>query len=138
MRRFFLLDEDRAAAARYGGNVNAWHKLSLPGATCHTCGVTWSSAGHEYPCVDLSRLAEREQFERARPEPFPEFARLRELVRPLAPPNSMLPPGTGFGPLVGRASGEFGPISWVGGLKLLVRREALERLQVEGVRGLLG
>ncbi len=138
MRRFFVLSEDMAAAAKYGGGIDGWHKLSLPGARCHTCGVTWAGAGHEYPCVDLSQLAERKAFEKARPEPFAEFARLRELVRPLAPPHAELPPGTGFGPLVGRAFGELGSITWVGGLKLVVRRDALERLQAEGVRGLLG
>ena len=137
MSRFFLLDEDRAAAAKYKNTLDAWSKLGLPGSRCHTCGVTWATSGHEFPCVDLSQLPERKEFEKARPEPFAEFARLRELVRPLAPPGAELPPGTGFGPLVGRASGEFGPIEWVGGMKLLVRRDALERLQAEGVRGLL-
>ncbi|HZI16847.1 MAG TPA: double-CXXCG motif protein [Myxococcus sp.] len=138
MTRFFWMTEDMRVATRYGGVVNAWHQLSLPGVRCHTCGATWTSVGHEYPSVDLSQLPERYEFENARPEPFPEFARLRELVRPLVPPDASLPPGTGFGPLVGRASGDFGPIVWVGGGKLLVRRDALERLQAEGVRGLLG
>lgn len=50
------------------------------------------------PCVDLSQLPERREFEKPRPEPFHEFARLRELVRPLAPANAALPPGTLFGP----------------------------------------
>ncbi|MCY1018937.1 double-CXXCG motif protein [Pyxidicoccus sp. MSG2] len=138
MTRFFWLTEDRAVTAKHGGEIDAWHKLVLPGVRCHACGVTWSDVGHEYPSIDLSQLPEHREFEKARPEPFPEFARLRELVRPLAPPNAELPPGTGFGPLVGRASGTFGPIVWVVGRKLLLRRDALERLQAEGVRGLLG
>lgn len=83
-------------------------------------------------------MPERREFEKARPEPFPEFARLRELVRPLAPPDAALPPGTRFGPLVGPASGKFGPAAWQGSSLLLLRRDALERLQAEGVRGLLG
>jgi uncharacterized double-CXXCG motif protein len=105
---------------------------------CHACGATWSSSGHSYPCVDLSDLPERREFEKARPEPFVEFARLRELVRPLAPANAELPPGTDLGPLVGRASGKFSAFVWVSGLLLLVRREVLEILQAEGLRGLLG
>jgi len=137
MTRYFWAREDRAAAAKYGGNFNAWHELGLPGVRCPTCGATWSDVGHYYPSIDLSQLAERKEFVKARPEPFSEFARLRELVRPLAPPNAELPPGTGFGPVTGSASGSFGPLSWVGELKLLVRRDALERLQAEGVRGLL-
>ncbi|HZI12834.1 MAG TPA: double-CXXCG motif protein [Myxococcus sp.] len=136
MSRFFWVREDREAAARYGGYFKAWHEWVLPGAKCYTCGVTWAGAGHQYPCVDLSQLPERREFEKPRPEPFAEFARLRELVRPLAPPDAELPPGTGFGPLEGSALGEFGPLAWVVGQKLLLRREVLERLQAEGVQGL--
>jgi uncharacterized double-CXXCG motif protein len=138
MSRIFWLRPDKATAAKYNGGFDGAHRWGLPGVRCHACGATWSGSGHEYPCVDLSQLPERRDFEKARPEPFPEFARLRELVRPLAPPDATLPPGTGFGPLVGRASGEFGPFGWWGSSLLLVRRGALERLQAEGVRGLLG
>ncbi|NVJ19059.1 double-CXXCG motif protein [Myxococcus sp. AM010] len=136
MSRFFWMQEDKVAAAKYGGEINAWHKLSLPGVSCGTCGETWANTGHEYPCIDLAQLPARNEFARPRPEPFPEFVRLRELVRPLVPPDAELPPGTGFGPLVGRARGAFGPIAWVGGQKLLVQRDALSRLHFEGVRGL--
>ncbi|MCP3139906.1 SitI6 family double-CXXCG motif immunity protein [Pyxidicoccus xibeiensis] len=134
MTRFFWLREDKAVTASY----DAAHRWGLPGVMCPTCGATWASAGHQYPAVDLSQLPERREFERARPEPFSEFARLRELVRPLAPPNAALPPGTTFGPLVGRASGRFGAFTSQGSIRWLVRRDALERLQAEGVRGLLG
>lgn len=137
MTRFFWLRQDEATAATYDGEFDAAHRWSLPGVRCHTCGATWGGAGHQYPCVDLSQLPEHREFEKARPEPFPEFARLRELVRPLAPPHATLPPGTAFGPLVGRAFGKFGPFGWWGSSMLLVRRDALERLQAEGVRGLL-
>jgi uncharacterized double-CXXCG motif protein len=138
MTRFFWLREDKAATARYSGEFNAAHRWGLPGVECSTCGATWGDAGHDYPGVDLTQLPERRAFETARPEPFPEFARLRELVRPLAPPNAELPPGTHFGPLVGTAHGDFGPFTWLGSSQLLVRREVLERLHTEGVRGLLG
>ncbi|NMO18139.1 hypothetical protein HPC49_50740 [Pyxidicoccus fallax] len=139
MTRFFELTTNEAVAReRYGGNFDASHKWGLPGVSCHTCGSTWASSGHQYPAVDLSQLPERREFEKARPEPFAEFARLRERVRPLAPPNATLPPGTEFGPLVGRASGKFGPFTSQGDMLWLVRRDALERLQAEGVRGLLG
>jgi uncharacterized double-CXXCG motif protein len=137
MSRFFWIEEDKVAAALHGGSFDAWHPWRLPGVSCPTCGATWSDVGHYYPSIDLSHLAERKDFVKARPEAFAEFARLRELVRPLAPPHAELPPGTGFGPVTGSASGKFGPLAWVGELKLLVRREALERLQAEGVRGLL-
>ena len=138
MTRFFELREDSAATARYKGDLNATHKWALPGVECSTCGATWSGWGDDYPSVDLSHLPERREFERARPEPFSEFARLRELVRPLAPPGSELPPGTQFGPLVGTAHGDLGPLTWQGDSLLLLRRDTLERLRAEGVRGLLG
>jgi uncharacterized double-CXXCG motif protein len=134
MQRFFSMREDKAVTASY----NATHKWRLPGVRCHTCGATWASPAHHYPAVDLSQMPERREFEKARPEPFPEFARLRELVRPLAPPNAALPPGTNFGPLVGPASGEFGPFTSQGDILWLVRSDALDRLHAEGVRGLLG
>jgi uncharacterized double-CXXCG motif protein len=137
MSGFFWVDEDDAVAAKYGGEVHGGRKWKLPGAKCHTCGATWSGAGHKYPCVDLSQLPERREFEKARPEPFTEFARLRELVRPLAPPNAVLPPGTGFGPLEGHASGKLAAFSWVIDV-LLVHRDALESLQAEGMQGLIG
>lgn len=137
MSRFFWVDEDRAVVDRYGGEAHGAHQWGLPGARCDTCGVIWSGAGHKYPCVDLSQLPEQREFLKARPEPFCEFARLRELVRPLAPPNAVLPPGTGFGPLTGTAFGKLPVFSWVIEV-LLVRRDALGCLQAEGVRGLLG
>jgi uncharacterized double-CXXCG motif protein len=137
MSRFFWVREDRAVADRCGGEAHGSHQWGLPGASCHTCGVTWSSSGHKYPCVDLSQLPEQREFLKARPEPFPEFARLRELVRPLAPPNAWLPPGTGFGPLLGTCVGKLPAFAWIAEV-LLAHRDALERLQTEGARGLLG
>lgn len=136
MSRFFWLREDKAERARFNGSFDAAHRWGLPGVMCPTCGNTWAGSGHHYPGVDLSQLPERKEFEKARPEPFAEFARLRELVRPLAPPGVVLPPGTEMGPLVGRASGEFGPVAWQGSSLMLLRRDALERLQADGVRGL--
>ena len=135
MSRFFWVDEDDAVVEKYGGEVHGAHRWKLPGARCHTCGATWGGVGHTYPCVDLSALPERREFEKARPEPFTEFARLRELVRPLAPSNAVLPPGTRFGPLVGTAFGKLPAFAWI--IKvLLVHRDVLERLQSEAMRGL--
>ncbi|AGC41431.1 hypothetical protein MYSTI_00072 [Myxococcus stipitatus DSM 14675] len=138
MRRFFWVDEDNAVAARYGGRVDASHRWRLPGMLkCPTCGATWSGMGHHFPGVDLSRLPGHREFEKARPEPLPELERLREQVRPLVPPHTKLPPGTGLGPLEGTASGKLPAFTWVVDL-LLVQRGGLERLEAEGVRGLQG
>ncbi|WP_426756213.1 double-CXXCG motif protein [Myxococcus sp. Y35] len=137
MTRFFWLGEDTTVAANQAGSIDAWHKWGLPGVHCPTCGATWSDVGHEYPCVDLSHLPERALFEQPRPEPFSEFSRLREQVRPLAPPHAALPPGTGFGPLTGKVTGRLGSIAWVDQLLLLVQPHVMKRLQDEGVEGLV-
>ncbi len=69
---------------------------------------------------------------------FEAFERLREWVRPLVPPGVPIRPGTRFGPLVGSARGRFGQICLFYADALIIRREALEQLQAEGLRGLLG
>ncbi len=134
MTRYVWLSEEEP----YTASIDAANKWSLPGVKCSGCGATWGGAGHQYPGVDLSQLPEREKFVRPWPVPDTELARLRELVRPLAPPGAKLPPGTSFGPLEGRASGKFRPFTSDGDITWVVRRDALERLQAEGVRGLQG
>lgn len=74
----------------------------------------------------------------ARAEPIEEYERLCELVRPFLPPGALLKPGTSLGPLVGRAQGRFGPLAAPYPWWLLVQREALEKLQADGLRGLKG
>ncbi|MCP3169670.1 SitI6 family double-CXXCG motif immunity protein [Myxococcus qinghaiensis] len=137
MSRFYWVNEDKSVRAKHGGYVDARHTWGLPGLHCHECGATWSAVGHDYPSVDLSVLPEHTEFVTPRPEPMTEFIRLRELVRPYVPEGTALPPGTNFGPLTGRAVGNFGAIAWLG-TRLLSRADALDRLQAEGVRGLLG
>ncbi|HLL02645.1 MAG TPA: double-CXXCG motif protein [Myxococcaceae bacterium] len=134
MRRFYWLRPDEAS----NGDVSAAHKWGLPGIHCPTCGTTWADGSDAYPSVDLSALPEMREFEVSRPEPFAEFARLREIVRPLMPPGVPLEPGTEIGPLVGTASGTFTPLFMQNPWTLLALREALEQLQAEGLRGLKG
>ncbi len=94
--------------------------------------------GLQYPCVDVSTLPERKKLDRPWSVPFTEFARLRELVRPLTPQGALLEPGTVFGPLEGTGSGYFGQLFMQNPWSLYIRRDAFERLQAAGVRGLLG
>lgn len=56
----------------------------------------------------------------------------------MGPPGCVLEPGAGLGPLVGNARGSFGSLVSPDPWWLLVRREALEKLQAEGLRGLKG
>ncbi|MCP3168774.1 SitI6 family double-CXXCG motif immunity protein [Myxococcus qinghaiensis] len=136
MRRFFWVDEDYAVTAKYRGYVNASHRWGLPGLLkCPTCGATWGGLGHHFPGVDLTQLPEHREFEKARPEPFPEFTRLRELVRPLVPPQAALPPGTSFGPLVGTSVGKLPDFVWLLDV-LLLDQEMVEQLQIGGLQGL--
>jgi hypothetical protein len=90
--------------------------------------------------VDLSHLPGQEQkkYLARLEEDYAEFERLREQVRPLAPPGVHLWPGTGFGPMKGSARGEFGPLVLAHSWNLLMRREPMERLQAEGLHGLKG
>ncbi|WP_043430277.1 SitI6 family double-CXXCG motif immunity protein [Cystobacter fuscus] len=135
--RYFRVEEDRSS--RYTGDVDGAHKWGLPGIfCCPVCQATWSGGSKTYPSVDLTSVSQRADFEEARAEPIEEYERLSEMVRPHLPSGAIVEPGSSFGPLVGTARGSFGsfvtPVPWW----LLVRREALEKLQAEGLRGLKG
>jgi uncharacterized double-CXXCG motif protein len=134
---YFVVEEDKAAG--YTGFVDAAHQWGLPGIRhCPGCEATWGAGAKAYPSVDLTPLTSLADFETARAEPIEEYERLCELVRPFLPPGALLEPGAGFGPLVGTAQGRFGQFVSNYSCLLLVRREALEKLQAEGLRGLKG
>lgn len=136
MTKFYRLRAPRQS--QYTGNLNATHKWRLPGVRCPECGATWAGSATGYPSVDLSSHPEEKEFKKPRPEPFDEFVRLRELIRPLAPPGAQLLPGAKFGPLVGTATGSFSPLFLYYEEMPLIHRETLERLQAEGAQGLRG
>jgi uncharacterized double-CXXCG motif protein len=135
--RYFKVKEDRSEG--YTGSIDGVHKWSLPGLlNCPVCKATWSVDSKVYPSVDLTPVAALADFETPRPEPIEEYERMCELVRPLLPPGAVLAPGAAFGPFVGKAQGRFGayaaPLSWWP----MMQREALEKLQADGLRGLKG
>ncbi len=138
--KFYRIREDEAP--RYTGNLNATHTWGLPGVDfiCPSCNTGGKMTAAQYPCMDLSSLPEEEQKKLSDPWPVPreEFARLRELVRPLAPPGAELESGAEFGPLTGTATGYFGQLFMQNPWSLYLRREALEKLQAAGIRGLHG
>jgi uncharacterized double-CXXCG motif protein len=136
--RFYLLDD--VPNRRYSGYYTYGHKWGLPGIHCPVCHRTGAKTGNAYPSVDLSHLPAEEQkkYLPRLEEDYAEFERLREQVRPLVPPRALLWAGTKFGPMNGSAQGEFGPLVLVHAWELLMKREPLERLQAEGLRGLKG
>jgi uncharacterized double-CXXCG motif protein len=135
--RYFRIREDKSLG--YTGFVNAAPKWGLPGVdTCPACKATWADTSKQYPSVDLTPVTALADFVEPRAEPIEEVERLRELVRPLLPPGAVVGPGSCFGPLVGSAQGRFGQFVSNYSELLLVRREALEKLQAEGLRGLKG
>jgi uncharacterized double-CXXCG motif protein len=135
MRLYWLHHPEKS---RYTGGLNARHKWLLPSVFCPECGYAWPGGLTAYPSGDLSSLQEHKKYRDVRFGPYEEFARVRELVRPLVSPGAQLLPGTCLGPLVGTATGNFSSLffSWVD--MPLAHREALEQLQAEGVRGLRG
>jgi uncharacterized double-CXXCG motif protein len=137
MRFYWLRD---VPEPHYSGGHDYGHKWGLPGTRCPVCNSSGAVTGDAYPSVDLSHLPLEEQkkyLSRFEPD-YAEFERLREQVRPLVPPGVHLWPGTDFGPMNGRAQGEFGPLVLHHPWTLLMRREPLERLQAEGLKGLKG
>ena len=124
--------------SRYTGNLNARHKWLLPCVFCPQCGNSWPRGLTAYPSGDLSSLPEQKEWRDVRFGPYEEFARVRELVRPLVSPGAQLLPGTSLGPMVGTATGNFSPLFFYFVDMPLAHREALEQLQAEGVRGLRG
>ncbi|MBL0697864.1 double-CXXCG motif protein [Comamonas sp. JC664] len=136
--KFYVVEEDRAAG--FTGNLSVRSPWGFPGVTaCETCGSTGGCAGLQYPCVDLSELPERTALANpGRQVSIEEFRRLRDLVRPFVPDGARLEPGADFGPPTGTGTGTFGDLFLQNPWSLYIRREALERLQGEGLRGLSG
>ena len=134
---YFSIEEDKSSA--YTGYIDGTHKWVLPGILgCPGCKASWGAGAKSYPSVDLTPVASLADFEEPRAEPIEEYERLRELVRPLLPPGAVLEPGTALGPFVGKAQGRFGALVAINPWVLLMQREALEKLQAEGLRGLKG
>ena len=127
-------------AAPYTGSLSGIYKWYLPLVRdCPGCGAeVFGTETIRYPCVDLTGLSNVREYEDGLPRPLDEYLRLSEQLRPLLPPGAVLKPGAGLGPMVGKASGSFSPLFMFDPGFLHMRREALERLQDAGIRGLRG
>ncbi|TQF13452.1 hypothetical protein FJV41_23980 [Myxococcus llanfairpwllgwyngyllgogerychwyrndrobwllllantysiliogogogochensis] len=130
--RYYTLQEREKV--RWSGRYDMGRRWQLPGVSCPTCGNTWGGGGYDYPAVDLSRLGGgAKALERPRCVPWAEFEALRASVLPLVPSGAVVTPGSGFGPLTGRAQGRFGPVSVHMPWTLLVRPDVVRRL--DGLTG---
>jgi uncharacterized double-CXXCG motif protein len=137
--RFYELESVPYGTVRYTGEYRAEHKWKLPGLQCPTCGGNAAGIAEAYPSVDLSAFPAAKQLEKTWLEKDSgKFEHLRQMVRPLVPASARLRPGTHFGPLVGSARGTFAQLLIQDPWLVLIRREALEQLQAEGLRGLKG
>jgi uncharacterized double-CXXCG motif protein len=122
----------------YTNDIEARHMWGLPGVRCDTCGATWANVGVAYPTADLSALNDAERYTRGWPVPWSEFEERRKAVLPLLPPGAMAPPGTGLGPLVGRARGTFADVVWPNPWTMLVASQPLALLREKDIGQLAG
>ena len=136
--RLFRVHRDLSESAdRFSHDIVAAHTWALPGVQdCPKCYETWASCV-AHPEVDLSGLPDEEKYRGRRPQTLYMVHRMREAMRPFVAPNTSLPPGAEFGPLVGHGNGTFGDFGWPQRTGvMLVRPDAAARLEAAGVRGL--
>ncbi|MBZ4422439.1 double-CXXCG motif protein [Myxococcus sp. RHSTA-1-4] len=122
------------------GNIDGASRWCIPSIECAVCGG-YGGLGEAYPTVDLNDLPERALLEEPRSlqsVSLEEYRRLCELLRPRVPAGAPLEPGTQLGPVSGKASGRFGDFFFQAPWTLWASREAVEKLQDAGVRGLRG
>lgn len=118
--------------------IDGSHKWGLPGLQCLACGNTWTSVGLSYPSIDLSGLPTSERYFKRGAVSVEAMEELRRPLRELIPPDSLLKPGSSFGPLIGKAYGPIGDFAFCGSWTVLTRPGALQALQKANIRGLVG
>ncbi|MBZ4419178.1 double-CXXCG motif protein [Myxococcus sp. RHSTA-1-4] len=136
--KFYELKADWSVS--YTGRLSGIYKWYLPAVLdCPGCGPgVFGNETLRHPCVDLTALPNVHEYAYRPPQPLDEYLRLSEQLRPLLPPGAVLMPGMALGPMVGKASGTFGQLFMHDPSFVHMRREALERLQEAGIRGLHG
>ncbi len=134
MRLFCVRPDDANWGKQFEYEINASHMWGLPGVRCSVCGRTWSTTGIAYPALDLSILPSVGRYCEPSPVTVEEFKELRASILRLLSVDFALPPGTEFGPLVGKARGKFGDFAWLNPWTMLVRHKALLRLMSKHAR----
>ncbi|RYZ16924.1 MAG: hypothetical protein EOO70_03265, partial [Myxococcaceae bacterium] len=123
-----------AEGPRFTGFLDGVHRWGLPGGLCPVCQASPGGLGEAYPSVDLSGWSLRREIREARQVPLEEYERLRDRLRPHAPPGALLLPGAGFGPLSGKASGWWGALHLPAPWTLVMKRDALAQLRGTGIK----
>ena len=117
-------------------HMEARHEWTLPGVRCDLCRQTWATVGVAYPTIDVPGDGAQR---RLRPGvvAWEEYEELQHLVAPLVPPGTPTPPGTGFGPLVGRIRESSTDAAWPHPWMVLWKRPAYDRISaaLRNVRG---
>jgi len=134
MTYYLLNRDDKSWGKLYSDDVVAEHKWSLPGIICPQCGQTWAWTGFIYPVIDLTGTTVDTLLVKARPAHFEEFEALQAELRQYVPDHLPTPPGTTFGPLLGKAKGKIGDFAWPDPWTMLMRREAYSPLLEKSVR----
>lgn len=134
--RIYQVQPDDGNWSRY--EIDGSHKWGLPGLQCVICGNTWTSVGLSYPSIDLSSLPNSERYFKKGAVSVEAMEELRQPLRGLIPPESLLKPGSSFGPLIGKAYGPIGDFAFCGSWTVLIRPGALRALQKADVQGLVG
>ncbi|MCE9674095.1 double-CXXCG motif protein [Myxococcus stipitatus] len=136
---YYVIDRSHAWPRWSGELTTSARRWSLPGLRdCPGCGETWAGL-LAYPNVDLAPHTELAAQLQATggPEDWATYSHLRDQVRAVCPPGTCLMPGTEFGPLLGAASGTWGPATLVmPPWGVLLREDALAAVQARGLRGI--
>ena len=109
MKYFVLKPTQRPSQS--GGRV--FHKWYLPGVHCNVCRETWGMTGVQYPTVSLANHPIEQDLIRSKPLDTEEFAKLRQSLTPYVEDNSLLLPGTRFGPVCGNINEMINDIVWI-------------------------
>lgn len=135
MRYFSIERLNSDEQGQWSGSYRARHRWHLSGVDCPRFGP-WAGMD-AFPSVDLSAVEEPVLAEPKGPMSVAEYNRLVARVRPFVPPGLPVRAGGSFGPMVGTAQGKFGPVtcwpSWV----VILREDAVESLQAEGLQGVI-
>lgn len=114
------------------GAASKWH---LPAVKCPDCGRRGWSIGVRYASLALPEDVESGPFLAGGAVALERLSELRDRLLAAWGQDVRLPPGVGFGPLVGKAWGNCGDVAWCG-FSMLLTADAAKRLRGAGVRGL--